>query len=63
MSRGLSNHKETIDKSHKSDPTPIYQVQNRLLELGKEALEENGEWVLLHRKKTLKLSDNKDIFI
>jgi nitrate reductase gamma subunit len=29
-----------------------------LLELGKEALEENGDWVLLHRKRPLELPQN-----
>ncbi len=55
--------KEIIDKSNKADPELNYKVQKRLLELGKEALEENGDWVLLHRKKPLELSDNKDMFI
>jgi len=30
-------------------------AKNILLELGKEALEENGDWVLLHRQKPLEL--------
>ncbi len=59
----------TIIKLHQSKAdsalVAIYQqeAQNGLFELGKEALEENGDWVLLHRKKPLELSDNKDIFI
>ena len=50
----------------KDDPvmTATYQkeAQDGLFELGKEALEENGDWVLLHRKKPLELSDNKEVF-
>ena len=45
----------------KDDPviTAEYQqeAQESLLELGKEALEENGDWVLLHRKKPLELPE------
>ena len=33
-------------------------VLARQFQLGKEALEENGDWVLLHRKKTLELPKN-----
>jgi hypothetical protein len=46
----------------KDDPnmTEKYQTeaQQVLFELGKEALEENGDWVLLHRKKPLDLPKN-----
>jgi septum formation inhibitor MinC len=31
------------------------KAQNCLLKLGREALEENGDWVLLHRERPLEL--------
>jgi hypothetical protein len=46
----------------KDDPTLMekcqQEAQEMLFELGKEALEENGDWVLLHRKKPLELPTN-----
>lgn len=50
-----------IIEQHQAKDDPIkratYQQQAKqiLFELGKEALEENGDWVLLHRKKPLEL--------
>lgn len=67
FAKASKTQEKIIVKLHQADPElkKIYQkeAQNRLIELGKEALEENGDWVLLHRKKPLELSDNKDMFM
>lgn len=39
--------------THQTDESKL--AEKILLDLGKEALEENGDWVLLHRKKPLEL--------
>ncbi len=45
-----------LQSQPQSGETDIHrQEQKVLFELGKEALEENGDWVLLHRKPPLKV--------
>ena len=45
--------RETIDTKPSEAPAQIAQVQGLLFSLGKEALNENAEWLILHRARPL----------